>query len=383
MFDPQKDPFALPNPFRKEEGGPRRPPPGGNPREMTRIYIMALVFVMTVGTMIYMKKVAVPSAKKEKPAGDAVGYSIQGDARQGRPEAGQETPAPDPERRVKKELPLPPLPKDGVVDFKELAAPFQDGRQKPVKETPEFIGLLNVFLTFVTPESISKRVNPEVSVDRAYLAPEKHRGEVLRAYGRLIYIYTERLDVTTPNNMEYVYLGILQEYPKNRTVYFYMAEKPRDPKTGEPIEFKSHLWKGQTIFDDWVEVEGVFLRTYDYPGQKLSEQDPDPLTKSVVLFVKNLKVSHKPQYADHRAGFIFGVAALAVVVVAIVIVAGIMTRKYNTGSLRMKLFSLKRAKGKAPEFPKPSPERQTLGDEIPKPAGAPEPAGGPNAPPPA
>jgi hypothetical protein len=367
----------LANPFRKEEPGARRPAPpaGSTPREWVRLYVMGVVFLMTVGAMIYMRKISVPNPKKDKQTGEAIDYTLQGEPRKPRPGEGRD---PSGEAApVKKDIPVPPLPKDGIVDFRELAAPFQDGRQKPVKETPEFIGLLNVFLNSVTPESVTNRVNPNVTVDQAYLAPAKHRGEVLRAYGRLIYIYTERLDVTTPNNLEVVYLGILQEYPKNRTVYFYMAELPKDPKTGEPIKFQSHPWKGQTIYDDWVEVEGVFLRTYDYPGQKLSEQDPDPLTKSAVLFVKNLRLAHKPQYADHRAGFIFGVSALAAVVVAIVIVAGVMTRKYNTGSLRMKLFALKRAKGK--DFPKPSPEKQILGDEIPKPA---EPAVEPKSPPP-
>src|SRR5262245_26332986 len=193
MFDPQRDPFPLPNPFRKEaSGAPRRPPPP-NPREWTRLYIMALVFLLTVGTMIYMRKMAAPKPKKDKPAGDAIDYSLQKDPQAERPKEGQDPSDPPEGKRVKREIPVPPLPKDGVVDFRELAAPFQDGRQKPVKETPEFIGLLNVFLNSVTPESISKRVNPAVTVDQAYLAPATHRGEVLKAYGRLIYIYTERL----------------------------------------------------------------------------------------------------------------------------------------------------------------------------------------------
>jgi len=64
------DPLA--NPFRKKGGdgeaaAPARParPSDGTPREMVKLYIMALVFFMSVGTMIYMWKVV--TAPKAKP----------------------------------------------------------------------------------------------------------------------------------------------------------------------------------------------------------------------------------------------------------------------------------------------------------------------------
>lgn len=376
----------LPNPFRKEEPAQRKPPEKAGPREWARLYVMAMVLCMCIGMMIYTKKLATPRAKKgEKPGPEQIDYKIQDQIRK-KPDAGAEEAArqEDPEK-PRKEVPIQPLPKDGIVDFKELARPFQDGQDKPVKESPEFINLLNVFMNAVTPESLSQRVNPEVTADQAYLDPAKHRGEVIRAYGRLIYIYTERLECTTPNNIEYVYLGVLQSWPRNRTVYFYMADKPKDPKTGEPIKFKTYERRGHTFYDDWVEVEGTFLRTYDYPGQRWNDEDREPLVRSSLMFVKNLRLSSRPQMTDSRSGFIVAVSIIAAVVVAIVIVAGIMSRRYGKESMRQKMFDVRRSKAREKGedlFPKPTPSKPVLGDQIPKPASTATPAAGdPSGPP--
>jgi hypothetical protein len=333
------------NPFRKGGGGQRpAPPPGLGGKELSRLYAMAVVFLLCVGAMIYMRKqLGTDPGKKDALPADQIRYSVQdGDSGHAPPPARDDAPGP------KKEIPLPPRPQGAPVDFKALAAPFRDGPEKPVKETPEFVALLDAALNGVTPEEFTRKVAPGLTCDAVYREPAKHRGDVLRVYGRLIYIYTERMESTTPNNIEYVYLAVLQEYPKNRTVYAYLPEKPKDPRTGQPIAFRTHVWKGQTIYDDWVELEGAFLRTYDYPGQRaLPEMSEDPLIRSVVLFGKNLRIVEKPRMKHTREGFIVVVSVLAAVVVAVVLVAGIMSRKYGDASLRMKMFAVKRDKAKA------------------------------------
>jgi hypothetical protein len=340
---------TLPNPFRDAQEGRRRaaPPPGVGQKEWTRLYAMAVVFMLCVGTMIYVKKTMDAPKKEEKglPAGQ-VQYSIEGAPKKPAQDPVPQ-PAPDPAKPVKVDVTVPPLPKDGAIDFKALAAPFKDGTEKPVKETPEFIQMLNVTLNAVKPEDVSKRVAAGLTTEAVGKDPAKHRGEVLRIYGRLIYIYTEKLETTTPVPMEYVYLGVMQEYPKNRTLYFYMPEKPKDPATGQPIEFKQHVYKGQTIFDDWVEIEGVFLRTYEYPGQKsVDDGKGDPLVRSLMFMVKNLRIVEKPKMTHTRSGFIFVVSILAAITVTIVLVAGIMSRRYGSDSLRQKAFAIKREQAK-------------------------------------
>jgi flagellar basal body-associated protein FliL len=354
----------LSNPFRKPPGGGRpAPPPGVTSKDWAKLYIMALVFLMAVGTAIYMRKVA-SATPKPKPAPQKPDFTVRPD----KPGPQDPAPAPDPqEPPVKRDIPIPPLPKDGIPNFKELAAPFQDGLEKPVKETPEFIALLNVMMNGVTPESLSKLVTPDLNADTAYLDSAKHRGEVMRAYGRLIYIYTERIDSTTPNNVEYIYLGVLQEYPKNRTIYFYLPELPKDPKTGQPITFTTYKKRGQEYYNDWAEIEGVFLRRYDYPSQYQTDKGEEVYAKSAVLFVKNLRLVPKPEMKNVRAGFVVIIVIVCVLLVIVVLVAGFMTRKYGSGDLRGKMYAIRKEKAKADgQSPFPPPKPPVLGDEIPK-----------------
>ena len=340
----------LANPFRKrslDAEAPRRPAaaPSGTPREMVKLYVMALVFFMALGTMIYMWKAATaPRDKKGK--GQGVGLL--------RPDGSRQTPdgaaPPDgpPLPPVKKDVPLQDLPKDGLVDFKKLAEPFVDGLEKPVKETPEFVALLRVMLTSVTPEALVQRVNPKYNADLAYLNIREARGEVVKSYGRLVKIYTEPLDTTIPEKVEHVYLGIMMEYPSNRTVWFYMPQKPVDA-SGQPVKFKTYSKRGEEFYEDWVEVEGVVMRRHDYPSQYEKEQDVDAWAKALVMFSKGVRIVPKPQMTSTRSGFITVVILLTVVVVAVVLTAGIMTRKYGGGdaSMRMAVIAAKRAKEKA------------------------------------
>ena len=347
----------MANPFRKDRpSGPRQVV---TTKDWAKLYIMGLVFFMAVGTSYYMWKVAnaKPKPKPEAPKPD---FTVRPD--KPGPQDPSATPAPqDPPQ--KKDIPIPPLPKDGVPNFKDLAAPFQDGLEKPVKETPEFIALLNVMMNGVTSESLSKLVNPNLNADTAYLESSKYRGEVMRVYGRLIYIYTERIDSTTPNNVEFVRLGVLQEYPKNRTVYFYISDLPKDPKTGQPIQFSTYHKRGQEYYDDWAEIEGVFLRRYDYPSQYQTDKGEEVYAKSAVIFAKNLRLVPKPEMKNVRAGFIVIIAIVSVVLVVVVLVAGFMSRKYGSGDLRGKMRELRKGKGPGP-FPPPKPS--ILGGEVPK-----------------
>ncbi len=361
----------LANPFRKNSDGDgeRRPakPAQGTPREMVRLYVMALVFFMAVATMIYMWKTAATPPKKRTPPG--VGFTLRPDGTRAGPD-GQAAPQDVPLPPVKKDVPLQDLPKDGVVDFKKLAEPFRDGLEKPMKETPEFVALLRTMLTSVTPAALTKRVNPELTADKAYHDTQRLRGEVARVYGRLIKIYTEPLDTTIPENVTHVPMGIMMEYPSNRTVCFYLPEKPKDAG-GKPLSFKTYSKRGEEFFEDYVEIEGVILRRYDYPSQFETEKEETAWARSVVLFAKELKLAAKPQMKNTQAGFVTVVVVLTVVLVAIVLTAGIMSRKYGggDGSLRLALAAAKREKAKAKGesiFPAPDPAKQPLGAEVPK-----------------
>jgi len=380
----------MPNPFRRAPA-PSRPPPVDS-RDWGRLYVMAFVLFLVVGTMIYMKKIVDAASKtKGRPGPGQVDFKIRdttGDVPQ--------EPAPPGEKPVepKKVVQVPPPPAEESLNFRELAAPFRDGEEKIGRETPEFINLVNVFLKSVTREGLARKIVPGLTAEKVYLDPAGQRGAALRVYGRLIQIYTERIDVTTPNNaVEFVYLGIMQEYPTNRTVLFYMGEKPLDPKTEKPIEFHSYRKGGDEFVTDWVEVEGIFLRQYVYPSQ-LEEEGRMVYAKAAALFVKSLRLAPKPQIADPRGSFVFIVGGLGVVIAVIVVVAGVMARKYSAGSLRMKMFQLRKHKevqapaspppaGAQPPGPPPEAGAPGKGEGGAPAAGAPPPSQEPPPPPPA
>lgn len=354
----------LANPFRRdpeEVDRPRRPaaaPTSGTPREFVRLYVMGLVFLVALGGLVYTQRMMM-SKPPEKPKTGEIDYSVRREAAQD-PAATADPSAP----REKKAVPLQDVPKDGLVDFKKLAEPFRDGLEKPVKETPEFVALLRTLLNTATPEMMEQRVTPEATANLAYLESDKRRGDVIRVYGQLIRIYTEPLDTTIPENVSHVYMGVMTEFKTNRTVTFYLPELPKDPKTGELIRFPDTREKlGDVFYRDWVTIEGVFLRRYDYESQKTDDRTGQPLvTRSALLFVGrgNLELALKPQIKNERAGFIAAVTAAAALLVVIVIVAGVMSRRYSGDSLARK----RRAAAKA-RLPKPAAESPLLGASVP------------------
>ncbi len=355
----------MPNPFR--QGSSRVPPQGITPKQWIVLYVLTGILVLVIGAMIYFKGVAESGGKKTPPGPGEVDDGVEGGASGAVVGEKQK-----PEEPPIKEVDVAPLPQEGEVSLRDLAASFKDGQKKPVKETAEFINMLNAVANSFTSEEFSKKVTPGLTAETAFKAPDKHRGEVLRCKGRLIYLYpAERIHATTPENLKYVYLGIMEEKVtgwKGQTIYFYMPDLPRDAN-GKPLAFESYRKDGKEIFTDWVEVEGVFLRQYLYPSQWKTDKGETVLAQAALMFVKNLKIIEKPEAADPRVEFVFIVAGIGLLLAGIVVVGGILSRKHSSGSLRMKLFAAKREKmaGKG-VFPEPSPEKQVLGDEIPKPS---------------
>ena len=74
----------LANPFRKptDDGGSRRPPPSmqGTPKELVRLYVMALVFLLALAGMVWMWKFQKPPAPPKKAPGE-IDYSIRRESR--------------------------------------------------------------------------------------------------------------------------------------------------------------------------------------------------------------------------------------------------------------------------------------------------------------
>ena len=347
----------MPNPFRQD--APRKAPqPGVGSRDLMRLYVMAVVLVLVAAGMVFMYQETLSKPEAEEKKG---GVTVRKEAPPG---GGQPAPEVPEKPKEKRKIDVDPLPEDGEISFEKLAAPFRDGTEKPVKETREFITLLTAFLNAVTPESLSEKIEKGLTADIAYHEPDKRRGTPLSVYGRLIMIYTERIEATTPDNVEVVYLCAMQEFKTGRTILYYLPEYPLDEK-GKRVEFAHYMKRGQRFYTDWVRVEGIFLRQYDYPSQIQTEKG-EVWARSALLMAKTMRKAAAPEnLGDLRGPFIFIVLSIGVVIAGVVVAAGVISRKYSSGSLRLKMMAVRKAKGEG-IFPKPNPEKQVLGDEIPK-----------------
>ena len=92
--------------------------------------------------------------------------------------------------------------------------------------------------------------------------------------------------------------------------------------------------------------------------------------KSALLMAKTIRTAPAPEnLGDPRGPFIFIVLGLGVALAIVVLVVGIVSRKHSSGSMRMRMRDVRKAKGEE-IFPKPNPDNQILGDELPKPSDA-------------
>jgi hypothetical protein len=415
------------NPFRRESGK-RKPPPPMTPKDMIRIYLMlaALIFVIVIMFVAWLlsKDKFDTGGEQQKPPQGETGETapvagtdvrlrppgklpVRADDREEPeenpppPETEEEAPPPAPEPApapkpapkpepppAPKEPPPPPVVPEKEQDpveeeTDEEVRPYddlekaleefnvRDPRQPVVKESAGFVTLLTHFLQDVTPEEAKQKVVPGLQIRDLFDDADKHRGKYVRCYGRLIQIYSEYMNATTPTNTEVVYRGFMEIYGQTHptpTVEFYLAELPVDSTTGEKIEFSTYQWEGQPLVRAHVEVEGMFLRPHTYRTIRKSAGGSEYNT-SAVLFVKNLRLSKIAPPPDYRVGFILLVCGGAACLIFIVILAGVMSRRYSRGSIHMRMHEerLRRAreKGEGP-FAKSSRGKQTLGDEVKK-----------------
>ncbi|GEM_PF-3727890 len=322
----------LPNPFDKER--PYVRPEGMSTKEWTRMGVMALVFVLVLGLMIvlhFVRKPSKSSPQVRKPA--ATGGNTQ------------EPP--------NKEGPPP------AQNLEEKAAEtlrsLRDGPDPVRKDQPEFLDFLYLLLSLPREEA-ARRVVPAIGPKELLLDPQSHRGKFVRLRGRLIQLYTEPLPVTTTTGTRDVYMGVLQTYPTNLTVTFYLPERPLDDK-GEPLKFRTKNYHGETLIEDWVEIEGMFLRIYEYEGQA-ERGGRSPTIRAPLIFARTIRPTPLPTMSDPKSEFLWIVVGATAVVIGLVIFAGIVTRRRDRKSLRMEMFDVRKEKAKEtgkPIFPKPDP----------------------------
>lgn len=160
--------------------------------------------------------------------------------------------------------------------FRDLASPFRDGESRVLPGSPEFLRLLDAV------DALDLRVVPDLTADRAYREPARHRGDVVRCRGRLIKVYTEPFPPES-GRAGFLYLAILEEQETRRTVYVHFLRLP-----GAPL--RTYQKAGIEFYADRVEVDGVFVRGYDYPSQYDEPGGKPVVARAAVLAAKTLRV---------------------------------------------------------------------------------------------
>lgn len=271
---------------------------------------------------------------------------------------------------------VPPLPEDSAR-WDQMDKKFKDGEERVDVNSEGFLYFLDVMHRVLAPEKVSemaradmeqlaKRLeqatgrtskNPESTVAHMiYDYPEICRGKVIRLTGQLTEVYLERLNVTTTSKIEYVYLATMREKYTMRPVHFYVIQRPTkaDGSKFETRTVEVDYGNGVTrsvdvIKNTWVEVEGVFLKTYDYDSEYVKKGVPVK-TRAAVLFAKNFReVSAPAAPPDIREGLLYVIAGLAIIIGGVVVFAAIIRRKYKDDSLRFRLYQMKKGKS-GPEW---------------------------------
>jgi hypothetical protein len=245
--------------------------------------------------------------------------------------------------------------------IKRVASEFRDGTDPLVKETQPFLTLMGM-LHDAEPRAVSKLAT-STTTDLLLVHPDQHRGEVVRIYGQLAMMLTERLEATTPQGIDRIHFGTMASYPKATDIHLYISKWPDD------VRLTEHSQKyGYRYYRDWIEVEGVFLRTYAYEGTS-TDGGPGVKRNAAIILVRSIRLAEGPKMADPRGGFTIIVFSIALFLVIMVITVGIWSRRFKKEgtSLRMALTQ-ERIKRTGKLLPPPDPSRQVLGDEVPKPA---------------
>ncbi len=336
----------MANPFRGD--GPRKTPPGSG-KEWNKIGFLILL-LLAVAVMV-----GIHFSKPRNPIEGAQNKTVQfKDAEKTPPQ--EQTPSPELEA-------LEQSAKDSLPTL-------IDSREKIDKSGEGFLRHLYLFLG-LTSKEVSKRVTSELTATKLLEKPDEYRGKYVRLKGRLIQLYTEPLHVTTTTGTKDVYLGIMETRPDAKTVAFYLGEHPVNALTGEPMIFHTQQYQGQELMRDWVQIEGMFLRVWEYEGEPFPSGAPRWIP-APELFVKNIQPTIAPRGKDNsQTNLVILIGSVFGGIVVVVLFGGWMAGKYNKGNLRMRMLEVKRKQNR-PVFPEKKPSTEVLGEEVKPPEDPPE-----------
>lgn len=276
--------FPLSNPFRGVAGDPRPPAP----RDWARLASVGLLLVFLVVTVSALKT-ALRRPPGESPLSTV---PVRLDPEPAPSPIASASPAPEQ---------LPPLKADAET-LRLLAGRFPDGRE----ETDLNSRPLTALRSLLRDAGASLPVDATVAASSLVADPAAHRGRIVRVRGPL----TTILDEPLPGGGT-VPVAHLQVQPDGVLVHAILPERP----DLAPARRRS----GFDLYDAWLEIDGLFLRSYEFEGLPEPGRDQGPMRTAAVLVATSVRVARPPDLPDPRPWFIAIAGAAGAVIVAAIL----------------------------------------------------------------
>lgn len=233
-------------------------------------------------------------------------------------------------------LPLQELP-ETVADVPAALAEQIDRLREteptvvPSIRTPEMERLLKLLDQHPIPGTIDPKLNAMTLLRES----DTRRGSFVRLRGRVIDTFRAEppafLAGEPGASVEEVYL---EESPGGRTVCFYFINRNRQ------IVWKTsdRAIAGGTVYPilDWVELEGIYVRPYQYESKRVAEPGRNAVNVAAVVIAKSVRKVRTPPAKVETTGGFAAMAAGAGVVIFLVGFIVVMGRRYG-GKLPIRL----------------------------------------------
>ncbi|MFC1524987.1 hypothetical protein ACFL5I_01220 [Planctomycetota bacterium] len=123
----------------------------------------------------------------------------------------------------------------------------------PLKQNMAYNTLLS-YMAKLLPGEISQKSNSRISYKDLLLTPERYRGEIVRAEGRLTYLRPYDID-TNPAGIKTIYAGMIDSTTTDEYFKFHIIKPPQESLI---------TYENEKGIPDEVSIEGVFLKIERY-----------------------------------------------------------------------------------------------------------------------
>jgi hypothetical protein len=317
------------------------PAPKSGKNDMLRLFLVGALLLIVVGGMMFVKMYEKkPPSKEETDA-----------ARQSLPK-----------------IELLPEDQSRWDGFHEK---FQDTGDAVDVNSPEFLYFVDRMTRLYTKDKVremaiadrdqllarwEKAYNKKAEYPNATLNrmmwdhPNAARGKFFKVSGQLIEIYPEVINTANPNNVKDMWMGIVRDNQTGKPVHFYTAELPKaaDGKPFKQKEVHERDIRYKVLDNVYCEIEGIFLKIRPYESMRQTSRGGYVQREAAILIAGSFRELPPPPSPVNVGEYVVkGVALVAIVIGAIVLVTYMLTRKYNKDDdmrIKLGLARMKRAR---------------------------------------